>query len=154
MVSPTYLQTQNVSVYKTLQQPGEFVVTLPGAYHAGFSTGFNIGEAVNFAEDTWFDFGFKCRKVYSKTRYRIPVFPIEWLFVQNIKYIEAVNLDIKTKTSLLEHYKEIVKQEKHIRAQMEQGLREQALALKEETLIEAGINDGQYVLARLLENRD
>jgi hypothetical protein len=35
-------------------------MTFPGAYHAGFSTGLNIGEAVNFVTKDWFDFGFKC----------------------------------------------------------------------------------------------
>ena len=60
MVSPAYLQQQGVKVYKTLQRPGEFVLTLPGSYHAGFSTGLNIGEAVNFAMRNWFEFGPKC----------------------------------------------------------------------------------------------
>jgi hypothetical protein len=33
-----------VRVVRAVQQPGEFVVTLPRAYHAGFSCGFNCGE--------------------------------------------------------------------------------------------------------------
>ena len=79
MVSPAYLAQQNVSfvsqisylislssfhlqvkVYKTLQYPGEFVLTLPGSYHAGFSTGLNIGEAVNFTASSWIEYGIKC----------------------------------------------------------------------------------------------
>jgi hypothetical protein len=39
--------------------PGEFVLTLPGAYHSGFSTGLNIGEAVNFASRSWLKYGMK-----------------------------------------------------------------------------------------------
>ena len=60
MVSPAYLQQQGVKVYKTLQRPGEYILTLPGSYHSGFSTGLNIGEAVNFATRNWFEFGPKC----------------------------------------------------------------------------------------------
>ncbi|WZZ81788.1 hypothetical protein YC2023_102360 [Brassica napus] len=44
-------------VYKAVQRPGEFIVTFPMAYHAGFSHGFNCGEAVNFAMADWFPFG-------------------------------------------------------------------------------------------------
>lgn len=40
--------------------PGEFIVTFPGSYHAGFSTGFNVGEAVNFVTKDWIKYGFKC----------------------------------------------------------------------------------------------
>lgn len=38
-----------VPVCRLQQLPGQFVVTFPKAYHAGFSYGFNCGEAVNFA---------------------------------------------------------------------------------------------------------
>jgi len=93
MISPEYLLSQNVNVFRTLQQPGEFVVTLPGSYHSGFSTGLNIGEAVNFAHGDWIKYGLKCRQIYGKTRYRIPVFPIEWLVVKNIQHLGTINID-------------------------------------------------------------
>ena len=49
MFSPRLLQAAKVPVYKLVQHPGEFVVTFPMAFHGGFSTGPNCGEAVNFA---------------------------------------------------------------------------------------------------------
>ena len=46
-----------VDVCHTIQQAGEFVCTFPSAYHCGFSHGFNVGEAVNFAISEWLPFG-------------------------------------------------------------------------------------------------
>ena len=56
MLSPSWLTKDNVPVYRTDQHAGEFVVTFPRAYHAGFNTGFNVAEAVNFAPPDWLRF--------------------------------------------------------------------------------------------------
>ena len=39
MFPPSVLLQHGIPVYKALQKPGEFVVTFPRAYHAGFSNG-------------------------------------------------------------------------------------------------------------------
>lgn len=49
LINPEDLIKNGISVYKTIQNPGEIIFTLPKAYHCGFSTGFNISEAVNLA---------------------------------------------------------------------------------------------------------
>lgn len=36
---PNILLEHGVPVYKTVQKPGEFIITFPRAYHAGFSHG-------------------------------------------------------------------------------------------------------------------
>jgi len=39
MFPPNVLLDHNVPVYKAVQRPGEFVITFPRSYHAGFSHG-------------------------------------------------------------------------------------------------------------------
>jgi histone demethylase JARID1 len=46
-----------VPVYKTVQEAKTFIITFPKAFHAGFSYGFNCGEAVNFATLDWLTAG-------------------------------------------------------------------------------------------------
>jgi hypothetical protein len=48
-INPIELIENGIKVYRTVQKPGEIIVTLPKGYHAGFSTGLNIAEAVNFS---------------------------------------------------------------------------------------------------------
>jgi hypothetical protein len=65
MFPPNILLDHNVPVYKAVQKPGEFVITFPRSYHAGFSHGFNCGEAVNFAIGDWFPMGSLASKRYA-----------------------------------------------------------------------------------------
>eukprot|EP00210_Caulerpa_lentillifera_P006476 g6188.t1 len=61
---PKILIDAGIPVYKLDQYPGDFVVTFPRAYHSGFSHGFNIGEAVNFAIPEWLEVGKTCLEKY------------------------------------------------------------------------------------------
>ena len=56
-VSPSYLRSQEVPVYQLQQEAGTFIITFPKAYHGGFSYGYNVGEAVNFAIPDWLKYG-------------------------------------------------------------------------------------------------
>ncbi len=48
-MSPQFLDQYQVPYVKVTQHPREFVITYPGAYHAGFNQGYNCAESVNFA---------------------------------------------------------------------------------------------------------
>ncbi|CAH0019765.1 unnamed protein product [Clonostachys rhizophaga] len=57
LLTPEQLKKAGVRVYAVDQRAGQFVITFPRAYHAGFNHGFNFNEAVNFAPCDWEPFG-------------------------------------------------------------------------------------------------
>ena len=57
LAKPEKLRKAGVRVYAIDQHAGQFVITFPRAYHAGFNHGFNFNEAVNFAPQDWEPFG-------------------------------------------------------------------------------------------------
>ncbi|KAL8547979.1 hypothetical protein ACS0TY_007318 [Phlomoides rotata] len=64
-ISPSKLISEGIPVYRCLQNPLEFVVTFPGAYHSEFSCGFNCSEAVCFAPFNWLPHGQNIVEVYA-----------------------------------------------------------------------------------------
>ncbi len=57
LLTPEQLKKAGVNVYALDQRAGQFTITFPQAYHAGFNHGFNFNEAVNFAPADWEPFG-------------------------------------------------------------------------------------------------
>ncbi|XP_025617297.1 lysine-specific demethylase ELF6 [Arachis hypogaea] len=53
LISPEVVVASGIPCCRLIQNPGEFVVTFPRAYHVGFSHGFNCGEAANFGTPQW-----------------------------------------------------------------------------------------------------
>jgi hypothetical protein len=60
-ISPTRLKDAQTRVNMLVHKQGEFVITYPRGYHAGFNLGFNCAESVNFATDDWVDYGRKAK---------------------------------------------------------------------------------------------
>mmetsp|Transcript_22092 Transcript_22092/g.54079 ORF Transcript_22092/g.54079 Transcript_22092/m.54079 type:complete len:506 (+) Transcript_22092:269-1786(+) len=61
VVSPRILKRHNIPVYRCIQEEGEFIITFPRAFHAGFNYGFNCAESVNFAFKSWVEEGCKAK---------------------------------------------------------------------------------------------
>ncbi|ODV78381.1 JmjC-domain-containing protein [Suhomyces tanzawaensis NRRL Y-17324] len=57
LVSPQFLDKHDVKYNKIVHNEGEFIITYPYGYHAGFNYGYNLAESVNFALDDWFPIG-------------------------------------------------------------------------------------------------
>ena len=95
MISPAYLAKNGVTVYKTEQRPGEFILTFPESYHSGWSTGHNVAEAVNLVTKSWIPYGLKALEVYIKTREKVPVFSIPWIATQNVIAVSQPKLRCK-----------------------------------------------------------
>ncbi|KAK6454890.1 JmjC domain, hydroxylase-domain-containing protein [Scheffersomyces xylosifermentans] len=57
LVSPAFLEKNGIQYNKIIHNEGEFIITYPFGFHAGFNYGYNLAESVNFALDDWFPFG-------------------------------------------------------------------------------------------------
>uniref|UniRef100_A0AAZ3R4F1 [histone H3]-trimethyl-L-lysine(9) demethylase n=1 Tax=Oncorhynchus tshawytscha TaxID=74940 RepID=A0AAZ3R4F1_ONCTS len=67
LISPSILRKYGIPFEKITQEPGEFMVTFPYSYHAGFNHGYNCAESTNFATERWIEYGKRailcsCRK--------------------------------------------------------------------------------------------
>ncbi|KAM9796215.1 lysine-specific demethylase 4A isoform 3-T3 [Syngnathus typhle] len=57
LISPSILKKYGIPFEKVTQEAGQFIVTFPFSYHAGFNHGFNCAESTNFAMERWIDYG-------------------------------------------------------------------------------------------------
>jgi histone demethylase JARID1 len=67
------LKSEGVLVYRCVQHEGEFVLTFPRAYHAGFNCGFNCAEAVNVAPIDWLPIGQDAVELYREQARKITI---------------------------------------------------------------------------------
>lgn len=72
-LSPSILKTEGVPVFRCIQNPGEFILTFPRAYHSGFNCGFNCAEAVNVAPVDWLPHGHNALELYREQARRTSI---------------------------------------------------------------------------------
>ncbi|THH02163.1 hypothetical protein EW026_g654 [Hermanssonia centrifuga] len=112
LMNPQRLKEAGVEVYSCNQRAGEFVVTFPKAYHAGFNHGLNFNEAVNFALPDWLPQGLDCVRRYQEHR-KLPVFSHDELIIT----ITQQSQSIKTAIWLNDSLQEMVDRELDARTQ-------------------------------------
>lgn len=91
LLQPKQLQAAGVRVFKADQRAGQFIITFPQAYHAGFNHGFNFNEAVNFAPPDWEPYG-------QLSVLRLQAFRRSPCFSHNELLITAMSQDTNLKT--------------------------------------------------------
>lgn len=106
LMNPKRLTDAGVRVSACNQRAGEFVITFPKAYHAGFNHGFNFNEAVNFALSDWLPYGRECVARYREHR-KLPVFSHDELLVT----ITQQSQSIQTAQWLIASLKEMTERE-------------------------------------------
>lgn len=106
LMNPTRLTEEGVRVYRANQRAGEFVVTFPKAYHAGFNHGLNFNEAVNFALPDWLPLGRDCVQRYREHR-KLPVFSQDELLIT----ITQQSQSIRTAMWLIDSLREMTDRE-------------------------------------------
>ena len=117
-MNPNVLQAHGIPVYRTDQSAGEFIVTFPRAYHAGFNQGYNLAEAVNFAPPDWLEMGRKCIDHYSYMR-RYDVFCHDELVCKMATQSEKLTLQVAA--ACYKDMLSMVEQEKTLRKALLEG---------------------------------
>ncbi|GIL44927.1 hypothetical protein Vafri_2378 [Volvox africanus] len=84
MLSPACLKTYGVPCMRACQRPNEFIVLNAAAYHAGFNSGFNCAEAVNFGMKEWIPVGkeavpCRCSALKDGVRISMKLFDPKWV---------------------------------------------------------------------------
>uniref|UniRef100_A0A1I7Y7P4 [histone H3]-trimethyl-L-lysine(4) demethylase n=1 Tax=Steinernema glaseri TaxID=37863 RepID=A0A1I7Y7P4_9BILA len=113
-VDPNVLIAAGVPVFTLHQNPGEYVITLPRAYHSGFNAGFNINEAVNFATADWLKFGTASVAHYSNVL-RSCAFCVDELIVRVVRAVIDKTHKVTECVDLLSEFSKTCKNETDIR---------------------------------------
>lgn len=93
IMNPAKFKKSGVPIYKINQNAGEFVITFPRAYHAGFNEGFNFAEAVNFCPADWMKIGRAAIEHYKQVK-RHTVFSHDELVCKIATSLNLTDLNI------------------------------------------------------------
>lgn len=74
-------------------------------YHAGFSHGFNVAEAVNLATVDWFEYNKVALKDYALDEFsKKATFTHEWLILQNMRKIDELNFTPEARAAVSNYF--------------------------------------------------
>uniref|UniRef100_A0A164UND1 JmjC domain-containing protein n=1 Tax=Daucus carota subsp. sativus TaxID=79200 RepID=A0A164UND1_DAUCS len=102
VISPEVFLNAGIRCCRLVQNPGEFIVTFPRAYHSGFSHGFNCAEASNIATPEWLRFAREAEIRRAAINYP-PLFShIQLLYDHALSFSSRVPVSMETRNSGLE----------------------------------------------------
>ncbi|KAJ8288157.1 hypothetical protein COCON_G00008160 [Conger conger] len=81
MISPEVLHREGITVHRTVQQSGEFIVCFPGTFVSRVCCGYSVSETVHFASPQWMNLGYQAAKDLKCRRIEKP-FSMEKLLYQ------------------------------------------------------------------------
>ena len=114
ILSPKEIKAAGIPVYRVQQNARSYIITFPYSYHAGFNTGYNCAEAVNFAPVDWLPFGaFATERYVGDKRY------------QSVAHDQLL-LTLTNGCDRVPGWKETVKKEMEKRVKIEEERREKA----------------------------
>ncbi|XP_038146215.1 lysine-specific demethylase 4C isoform X1 [Cyprinodon tularosa] len=100
LISPSILRKYGIPFDKITQEAGEFMITFPYGYHAGFNHGFNCAESTNFATVRWIDYGKVATQcTCSKDMVKISMEP----FVKRFQPDRYANWMVGKDSTLIDH---------------------------------------------------
>src|ERR1700734_993059 len=93
--SPNILSQSSCRPNTLVQHSGEFVITFPRGYHAGFNLGFNCAESVNFALESWLELGRKAKACECVSDRYVPAYANFGVVIANYFYrSHSVRIDV------------------------------------------------------------
>ena len=142
MMDPFAMAKYGISVYRVCQTPGTFVITAPQGYHGGFNNGFNIAEAVNFANPDWLRFGRAAAELYAKEK-RDSVVPYEYVVFHEAsclaKQVDEIGVEKMRENAMTREFAKLVAKEmRYYAIELEKVVRKYAI---EERIHIATIHD-------------
>jgi histone demethylase JARID1 len=112
LLNPAEALKRGVPVYRTDQRPGEFILTFPKAYHAGFSHGFNCAEAVNIVSMDWLRYYREAVHDYAvKGFYKKVSFSLDWMVAKVIENLDRSSYDAKSLYTIASEWSSLVDKE-------------------------------------------
>ncbi|CAI2369610.1 unnamed protein product [Moneuplotes crassus] len=114
-VSPLELINNGIQVHRTIQRPGDYIITFPGCYHCGISLGYTLAEAVNFTSSDWLKYGFESIDIYTQNGCKNPLFPFEWMITQNIINHNRLSLSKSCRKEIFTYWQKFYSKEKRNR---------------------------------------
>ncbi|ODV93576.1 hypothetical protein PACTADRAFT_82096 [Pachysolen tannophilus NRRL Y-2460] len=122
-LTPEFLKSKGIRVYKTYQKAGEFIIKYPKCYSSNICLGFTKSESINFAPPSWLGFGEESENWLVKQGI-MPNFSIFEILI-NIAKNNVKNIAILQESKQL--YENLLKEELTLRNELRnkvQGLKE------------------------------